>query len=401
MYRFIVRLRFVVQIAVLNVSFAVSRLRRRRPDDPDWVVGPYETAGIVHQLAGVIPSAISVVLARHPFYSFPYDWEPRTRNFPGAAQIRVWFLSPWKLGQLATRARGFVYVSGEGFVHSAYDERHYEFRFLHRHGIRIVCYFTGNDIRSPRLMRELEQQSGRPNLGTYLGEVNRVFDSDGYDRVKMRIAEAANLYADVVFNADVDQRSYLSRPSHPFLYFHADDDVTDDFTKFDDFTRPVVVHAPSSPILKGTPLVRAAVAQLRDEGYEFEYVELIRVSHDEVRAALRGAQIVLNEFYAFVPGVFGVEAMAAGCALLTSADETIERDLPPGSNNAWSVTQHHQIAANLRTLLDDPARARQLAISGRDWVREHAVASVSGATISRLLAEALAPGAPSGGRDDS
>ena len=35
-------------------------------------------------------------------------------------------------------------------------------------------------------------------------------------------------------------------------------------------------------------------------------------------------RIVLNGFYALMPGVFGIEAMANYCALMTAADETIE-----------------------------------------------------------------------------
>lgn len=333
---------------------------------------------------------MSVVLAPHPFYSYSYDWTPSSRSYPGAWTFRTWFLAPWKLGELATVAGGFVYVSGEGFLHAGFDHRHYEFRFLRRHGVKIACYFTGNDIRSPVLMKELERQSGLPNLGTYLAEVNRVFASPEYDEVKRKLAEGANLYANVVFNADIDQKSYLEGPCHPFRYFHDDSEVTDDLSKFDDYRRPVVFHAPSSPILKGTPLVRAAVAQLQEEGLDFEYIELSGVPHEQVEAALERCHIVLNEFYSYVPGVFGVEAMAAGCALITSADERLDPQLPPGSNEAWLPTPHHHIAKSLRKLVSDQGMAREYAKSGRDWVRRNAVASVSGKVVTEVLSAALA-----------
>ena len=387
-YRFVVRVRFIVQVAVLQLSFALHRLFASRAPRVAWVVGPYEIAGIVRNLAAAVPSAESVILARHPFYDFAYDWSPSARTYPGSAQVRVWLQNPWKLGQLATRASGFIYVSGEGYLHAEYDQRAYEFAFLNRHGIRIACYFTGNDIRSPRLMKQLERDTGRPNIGTYLGEVNRVFDSPGYDDVKRRLAEAANRYADVVFNAEMDQQSYLEGDVHPFFYFQADAEVTDDLSKFDRLERPVVLHAPSSPILKGTQVVRAAIAELRAEGYDFEYLEIVRAAHSEVLEALSRAHIVLNEFYSYVPGVFGIEAMASGCALLTSADERLDPQLPEGSNSAWLVTEHHQIASNLRALLDDPELARRTAVEGRDWVRRHAVASVTGKAVADILGTA-------------
>ena len=111
--------------------------------------------------------------------------------------------------------------------------------------------------------------------------------------------------------------------------------------KFDEIVRPVLVHAPSSPIIKGTQLVRAAVALLREEGFDFEYVELTGVPHEEVASQLQRAHIVLNQFFAYVPGMFGIEAMAAGAVVLQSADESLESDLPAGSNAAWVVTPSH------------------------------------------------------------
>lgn len=382
-----VRVVFIVQVFVLHLSFAVHKLRRgRTAKDIEWIVGPYEIALLVHNIAAALPGARSVVLRRHPFYNVTYDWEPSSRTFPGSATLSAWLHGPALLGRLAARSNGFIYLSAEGFLNAAHDQRRYEFRFLKKHGCTIACYFTGNDIRSPKLMKELELETGRPNLGTYLAETDRVFALPSYDDLKKRIAETANLYADVVFNADVDQRAYLTPPTRPFIYFTPDDEISDDFSRYEGAARPIILHAPSSPIIKGTPLVRAAIDQLREEGYDFEYVELVRVSNDEVKRQLSRAHITLNEFYAAVPGVFGVEAMAAGSVLLTSADEHVELQLPAGSNDAWVVTAHHQIATNLRRLLDDRSTWADQARAGVDWVRAHAATSVTSAELARVLA---------------
>jgi hypothetical protein len=286
---------------------------------------------------------------------------------------------------MAAQTKGFVYVGPQGFLDAGHDHREHEFRFLKRHGCRVVCYFTGNDIRSPKLMRELEEKTGRPNLGTYLSEVDPVFTTDAYDDLKRKVADVANRYADAVFNADVDQRGYLKPGAHPFLYFYPGEEILDSFEKFSRLDCPVIVHAPSSPILKGTQLVRAAITQLRTEGYVFEYVELIKVPNAQVKQALSRAHIALNEFYASMPGVFSVESMAAGCAVLTSADETVEPQLPPGSNRAWIVTAHYQVTTNLRALLDHPERMEPQARAGNAWVREHAAASKTGPQFARML----------------
>lgn len=391
MPRCIQGVRFAVQVIVLRLSYLLARTRRRGSEpDLDWVVGPYEIASLVYDIGRALPNSLSVVLAKHRYYDLPYGWAPGPLSrLPGAARGRDLFLGPWQLGRLAARARGFLYVGSEGFLNSGRDLREHEFRFLRRRGIKIVCMFTGNDIRSPKRMRELEQELRRPNLGTYLADINPVFGTDAYDDLKRQIAVVTDRYADLIYNADVDQRGYLERPVLPTRYFYPDDEITNSFERFADLTRPVVMHAPSSPIIKGTQLVRAAVAALFEEGYEFDYVELIEVPNADVKVALMRAHIVLNEFYAFTPGVFGVEAMASGVALLTSADPKVEPQLPADAADAWLITPPHRILDHLRLLLDEPHRLEPLARRGTQWVRDHASASSSGSAISAELGEVL------------
>ena len=129
-----------------------------------------------------------------------------------------------------------------------------------------------------------------------------------------------------------------------------------------------IFHGPSSPIIKGTPLVRAAIKKLRLEGYNFDYDELSGVPHEEILEKLTTSHIVLNQFYAQVPGVFGVEAMANGCLLLTSADPNVEPSLPIGAEKAWVVTGYWNIYDRLKAVLDMPLEDLQRqAEAGYEW----------------------------------
>lgn len=375
-----------IQKAALRASLVWHRLfSRRRPFD--WTVGPGEVAGLVQAISALVPSSESAIMNPHPFYDFHYDWvAPRART-----RIGNLVRGPWKLGDLISRSGGFVYIGGAGFLDRIVDSREYEFSFLKRHGKSIVCYFTGNDIRSPRLSAAHEQRSGEPNLATYLAETSPEFATDGYEASKQALARSAEQHADLIFNADIDQIGYLTEPSEDFLYFHPDGQITADLSKYDRVDRPIIVHAPSSPIIKGTPIVRAAVAALREEGYEFEYIELIRQPHAEVKASLERAHIVLNQFYAEVPGVFGVEALAAGCVVMMSArPEAVGLTEADGDQDPWVVTRHHQIHRNLRALLDDRSSWRTQGELGIEWVRSHAAVSVTGAVLRTKLAEVRA-----------
>lgn len=360
------------------------RWHRRRPATRpvSWVVGPFEIASIVANLARAIPDSYAVSLAPHPFYAFPYDFSI------GAGRgdwLRNRVMAPWEFGRLAATASGFVYVGADAFLLSTVDDRDWEFAFLRSKGVHLVCLFTGSDIRSPVLMRQFQAETDFENIVTYLDQVSPVFATAAYDKKQQRVAAVADRHADVIFNASVDQLSYLQRPTEPFPYFFPDHELLLSDEKHAAPGPRIVVHAPSSPIIKGTQVVRAAVQRLQDEGYDFEYRELIGVPHTDVMEALREAHIVLNEFYAFVPGVFGVEAMGSGCALLTRADESIETDLPVGSNSAWIVTTPADICANLRRLLDDPEQIATQAAAGREWVQRHATVSASGVRVKTLL----------------
>lgn len=381
------------QLTALRLSYTVHR-RRVREKAITWAVGPTEIAGIVRDIAHAVPGSYSALMSRHAMYGDDYDWLPPTRG-PVGRRLAGTFEGPWLLGRLAAQARGVIFVGAGGFLWSV--DRDVEYRFLKEHDVRVVCYFTGSDIRSPRLMQELEERTGEPNIATWLRTVAPGYNSEAFDAAKRRMGETATAYADLIFTAQNDQRGYLPEDVEPFLYFYPDEEIGPPPGAIDEQDRIIVVHAPSSPVIKGTQLVRAAVAKLRDEGWDFEYLELQDVTNAEVKTALSRAHIVLNEFFAFVPGVFAVEAMAAGCAVLTRAEERFEPQLPPGSDDAWLVTRHFEVEQNLRLLLSDRARITRQALAGRDWVLRHAVSSVSGAVLNQKLQAALDRGsAPQG-----
>lgn len=285
-------------------------------------------------------------------------------------------------------AEGFIYVGPNGFLTTGDDHREYEFRYLKKHGLRIVCWWLGSDIRSTAKMHELERQTGLPNISTYIGIRSPVIDTPEWEERKRGLAAVGDRYADAMFSNSVDHLGYLETPTEPFLYFLSEEQFGNT-AKFESVTTPVLVHATTSPAIKGTPLVRAAIAKLRHEGYDFEYVELSGVPNDVVRAALARAHIVLNQFYGFSTAVFGAEGLAAAAVVMMSADEHIETDFAPGSNSAWVVTKHFQVYDNLKMLLDNRSSWAAIAERGVAWAREYASAEVTGNRLRAILDRVL------------
>lgn len=375
-----------VQRVLLMTSYQMNRLRRRSlaRTPISWVVGPEDVASMVLQIARAIPGSYSVNFTDDAAYDGGYDHRWRVGHDARGGWLERTIMGPILLGRLMNQARGFVYVGAAGFLAIDRDAREFEFAYLAKKGVPIVCYWCGSDIRSTQRMHELERQMGVPNISTYIGERVPLLETPDWERRKRRIAEVASRHASAMFSNTVDHLSYLTMGTEPFLYFLPDDPLPRP-DKFDDLSTIVVVHATTAPSIKGTPLVRAAVAQLRDEGYDFEYVELIGVPNAQVTEELGRAHIALNQFYGFSPAVFGVEALAAGCVVMMSADEHVETDLPAGSNDCWVVTKHHQVYVNLKQLLDDPSSLEGIARRGRAWAEQHAMRTNAGATMMRTL----------------
>lgn len=374
------------QRAALVLSYQFHRFQRgsRGTRPISWVVGPDECASMVRQIAGALPGSYSVNFSEEFVYNFSYDYRFRTKPDSRWRWMERMVAGPLLLGRLMNRAAGFIYVASTGFLLSNLDQREFEFSYVKRKGLPIICYWCGSDIRSTKRMHALEKETGLPNISTYIGERGRIYDSEEWDEQKRAIAEVASRHASAMFSITVDHLSYLTVGTEPFLYFLPDDPLPNP-GKFEDLSTIVIVHATTAPSIKGTPLVRAAIHQLREEGYEFEYVELIGVPNATVKHELGRAHIAMNQFYGFSPAVFGVEALAAGCVVMMSADEFVETDLPAGSNECWVVTKHHQVYANLKRLLDDPSQLEPIARRGRAWAEKYASRASAGALMRRTL----------------
>jgi len=380
------RIAALAQRAALVTSYHVNRARRSglRERPISWVVGPDECASMVRQIAGAIPNSYSVNFTQESVYGWEYDYKFRTRFGSSWRWIERMIAGPLLLGRLMNQGSGVIYVGATGFLLTDPDQREFEFAYLARKGVPVICYWCGSDIRSIKRMHELERTTGMPNVSTYMGERGPIFETQEWDDLKRQIAGVASRYAAAMFSNSVDHLSYLTKGTEPFLYFLPAEPLPNP-DKFHDVSKLVIVHATTAPSIKGTPLVRSAVARLREEGYEFEYVELIGVPNATVKAELARAHIALNQFYGFSPAVFGVEALAAGCAVMMSADEFVEPDLPPGSNECWVVTKHHEVYTNLKRLLDDPTQLEQIARKGRAWAEQYAMRGGAGESLKRTL----------------
>jgi hypothetical protein len=132
--------------------------------------------------------------------------------------------------------------------------------------------------------------------------------------------------------------------------------------------RPVVLHAPSNPLMKGSDVVDAVLTRLQDEGL-LEYRRLTAVPPPLVGHQVRQVDVVVDQIALGNLGVMGLEAMACGRAVLGHALPSVLARY--GENVPLGIVDPVGLEQQVRDLLAHPDRLRALAAAGPAFVQRH------------------------------
>jgi glycosyltransferase involved in cell wall biosynthesis len=130
--------------------------------------------------------------------------------------------------------------------------------------------------------------------------------------------------------------------------------------------KPLIVHLPSNPLIKGTSTVLKAIDEIRDEcDFEFRLIE--NLSHAEAMRIVSRADIVLDQFLLGMYGLSAVEGMAHGKPTVVYLAPKIADLLGPGLPLVNSSPDN--LGRTLVELIADGERRRRLGVAGRDYVQ--------------------------------
>lgn len=135
--------------------------------------------------------------------------------------------------------------------------------------------------------------------------------------------------------------------------------------------RPLVVHAPSKDVVKGTAFVLKAVDQLRSEGLSFDFKLIKNVSHAQAREWIQKSDIVVDQLLIGATGVVTLEAWALGKPVVLNLREDLfapfykTKNLPVANANPDTITDV------LRKLVKDYEWRSSLSQSGRALVEAY------------------------------
>jgi glycosyltransferase involved in cell wall biosynthesis len=227
-----------------------------------------------------------------------------------------------------------------------------------------VVEFSGGDIRIPEV-----EMADNPYYAA-------AWPRYEYRRHESRRRSLANqrAFARAGFEAVVCSPSmlpYLDRSLFPDAHYVPYRIFLGDFAPVypdPDRSLPLVVHASTAPVCKGTAAVRAAVDALRGR-HEFEYVDLVWAPRREALAAMARADVYLDQFVLGSHGSAAIEAMALGKPVVGYVKPSM-RPQYPADVPLVHATQE-SLPEVLAGLLADGARRRELGVAGRAYVERH------------------------------
>ena len=237
--------------------------------------------------------------------------------------------------------------------------------FLKKLEKKIVMTFLGSDIRcsSQVLQRNIDK-----NDCSFCG-----YPCSYKEKIKMVKYWAKN--ANIIFSG-VDNAQILDHYNIPYYYLTLPID-TDQWKPSDDNfnemnEKPLLIHIPSSPHMKGTDLVLETIEGLRKADYKFDFKLLSGVPNDEVKDWLSKADIVIDR--AIGRGWYGklaVESMALSKVVIGYIDPLLRKRVEYGDELPMVSTYDKSLYDILSYYIEDRDITRKTGLRGREFVKKH------------------------------
>ncbi|NIX76823.1 glycosyltransferase [Microvirga terricola] len=155
---------------------------------------------------------------------------------------------------------------------------------------------------------------------------------------------------------------------------------------------PRILHAPTNGEIKGTPAILEAIDQLRHR-YEFEFVLVRNMTHEEALKAYQTADLVIDQVLAGWYGGFAVEVMAMGKPVLCYLREEDFEFVPKEMFADIPIIniRPDRLAADIAQALDRRAEWGEWSARSRQFVEKwHNPAGIA-AALARVYEDPTAP----------
>ena len=235
--------------------------------------------------------------------------------------------------------------------------------YLRDAGLGVALIAHGSDVRIPSVFSDLERWSPFPNLDpSYVADLER----KARDTV-----ELFTTYSGPVFVSTLSLLSFVPNGSWCPVVVDPGSWTTPQ-PPLASGRRPVVVHAPSNPVLKGSELLDRLLAELVRRGV-IEYRRFSDVPPSQMPALYREADIVVDQVSGIADyGVAACEAMAAGRIVVSHVSTDVREHVRQRTGLELPIIEAtpENICETIIGIVDDHGPAALVASLGPAFVRQ-------------------------------
>lgn len=339
-------------------------------------IGPANSAGqawawagaVRRELSGVRTEVVAVVNGVHDYPSdVPVDRDEFARGTTWALDLRERARGQWTHALIEAGRPLFGTVLGG-------PDSGADVTWLTASGVRVGLVFHGSEIRSPRAHAKTHEHSPFGDArDPYTAKLQAVAD---------RNLVLASAFEGPIFVSTPDQLDYV--PDATWLPVVIDlekwtiaEPETDEAG-----APPLVVHAPSNPILKGTSEIESVLAPFIEGGL-IRYERASGLQPDAAAELIRRADILIDQVLLGLYGVLACEGLASGAVVLGHVGDRLRSRVPDEIPIIEATPD--DLAERLEEVLEDLPELRKQAGARRAFVeRWH-----DGRYAARVLSEFL------------
>lgn len=223
-------------------------------------------------------------------------------------------------------------------------------------GARILHRFTGFDLRLPSWDLKVNPYS------PFRYGCNHPFD----ETEQLRYIDYIRQYVDQFLVQDPELHQFMPEAK---IIPRALDLSKWQYVGIENNPRPLVVHAPTNEVYKGTPFILKAIEDLQDEGLDFDFKIISGMPHEEALAWYKKADIIVDQILIGATGVLTLEAWALGKPVVVYLREDLFKpfygEIPAANANPDTIKN------SLRNLIKDYEWRKELSQKGRATVEKH------------------------------
>lgn len=276
-------------------------------------------------------------------------------------QFRNWYRS------LAVRIQFQIILKKTDLFVFICDSFNYDLNFLKLIKDRqkkIVYIFVGDDARWYYGMKQEFELLG----------IEPIPYDDDYDYsvkgLEMRLQKIRYVekFADLIYS----KREQAQLQIREFMHYPMIVDTKKLLPSFEQRNkRPIVVHAPSNKIGKGSNIIIEAVERLKKEGFDFEFKLISGVKHSVAMKEYHNADIIIDQIYTPGAGKLSSEAMAMGKVVLSRmAYDRYDQGFPISDCPIVDIAPH-TIYDQLKRIILDYELRKDLSVKSRIYAEKY------------------------------